>query len=102
MAKPAAEWTDARLDDLAASLAPVPGQVATLGATLHHLDRAVEELEPVPGQVAVLEFEVRRLADENRVLRSELVAMQRQLFQVAWGLVAAMIGAVAALLAPFL
>jgi prefoldin subunit 5 len=99
MAKSAAEWTDARLDDLAASLAAVPTQVAILGATVDHLDHAVLELETVPGQLAVLSAAVERLTDENRALRAELAATQRQLIQIAWGLVAAMIGAAAALLA---
>ena len=73
MAKPVTQWTDARLDDLAAALAPVPAEVAVLQAM------------------------VDRLSEDNRALRAELAAMERQLLQVAWGLVAALIGAAAAL-----
>jgi hypothetical protein len=39
------------------------------------------------------------LADENRALRAELAATQQQLLQIAWGLVAALLGAAAALIA---
>jgi hypothetical protein len=67
------EWSDARLNDLAATL------------------------EPVPTRVAALTEAVARLTDENRALRAELASMQRQLLQVAWGLVAALIAAAAAL-----
>jgi hypothetical protein len=42
---------------------------------------------------------VERLADENRALREELAATERQLLQIAWGLVAALVGASAALIA---
>jgi cell division protein FtsB len=78
MAKPVAQWTDARLDDLAAALAPVPAEVAALRASVDYL------------------------SDENRALRAELAAMERQLLQIAWGLAAALIGAAAALAAALL
>jgi hypothetical protein len=99
MAKPVAEWTDARLDDLAVALAPVPARVATLGATVEHL---TAELGALPVDVAVLTATVDRLGDENRMLRTELAATQRQLTQIAWGLVAALLGASAALAAALL
>ena len=78
MGKAVAEWTDGRLDDLADVLQPLPAQVAALGAI------------------------VDRLADENRVLRADLASTQRQLFQVAWGLVAALLGGVGALIAALI
>jgi hypothetical protein len=78
MAKAAAHWSDQRLDDLAAAL------------------------EPVPARVAVLEAIVERLVEENRVLRSELATTQRQLLQVAWLLVGAMVGGAGALLAALI
>jgi hypothetical protein len=78
MGKAVGEWTDGRLDDLAAALAPLPAQVAALAAI------------------------VERLADENRVLRADLATTQRQLFQVAWGLVAALLGGVGALIAALI
>jgi hypothetical protein len=78
LAKPVAQWTDARLDDLATMLVPVPAEVAALRASVEHL------------------------SDENRALRDELAATQRQLLQIAWGLVAALIAAGAALAAALL
>jgi hypothetical protein len=78
MGKAVGEWTDGRLDDLAAALAPLPTQVAALAAT------------------------VERLADENRVLRADLAATQRQLFQVAWALVAALLGGAGAVIAALI
>jgi hypothetical protein len=73
MAKAAEDWTDARLNDLAAALRPVPSQLAVLAAS------------------------VERLTDENRALRAQLAAMQLQLIQISWALVAALIGAAAAI-----
>jgi hypothetical protein len=78
MPKAVAHWSDQRLDDLAAAL------------------------EPVPARVAVLEAIVERLAEENRVLRAELATTQRQLLQVAWLLVGAMVGGAGALLAALI
>jgi hypothetical protein len=78
MAKAVAHWSDERLDDLAAAL------------------------EPVPARVAVLEALVDRLMEENRVLRTELATTQRQLLQVAWLLVGAMVGGAGALLAALI
>jgi hypothetical protein len=102
MAKPVAEWTDARLNDLAAALVPVPTQVAALSAAVQQLDHLAAQLDPMPSQLAVLTAAVDRLADENRVLRTELAATQRQLIQIAWGLVAALLGAAAALTATLI
>jgi outer membrane murein-binding lipoprotein Lpp len=78
MRKAAEHWTDARLDDLAAALAPLPAQVAVLTAT------------------------VDRLSEETRALRDELATTQRQLLQIAWGLVTALLGVAAALAAALL
>src|ERR671936_167972 len=91
------EWTDARLDHLAAALEPVPTQVAVLSAAVQRLESLTIALEALPAQVAVLSATVERLADENRGLRDELAATQRQLIQIGWGLVAAVLGAAAAL-----
>jgi hypothetical protein len=78
MAKAVAHWSDERLDDLAAAL------------------------EPLPARVAVLEAIVERLVEENRALRGELVTIQRQLLQVAWLLVGALLGGAGALLAALI
>lgn len=99
MGRAVTQWTDERLDDLADALEPVPVQVAVLDATVKHL---VVALEAVPAQLAVLAATVERLTDENHALRAELASTQRQLFQVAWGLVAALLGAAAAIIAAML
>jgi hypothetical protein len=99
MAAPVAEWNDARLNDLAATLEPVPARVAVLSTTVEYLDHLAAELQSVPVQLAVLTATVDRLADENRALRAELAATQLRLLQIAWGLVAALVGAIAALIA---
>ena len=99
MAKAVEEWTDGRLDDLADALEPVPAHVAVLDATVQHLAAAMES---APAQLAALTAIVERLADENRALRSDLATTQRQLFQIAWGLVAALLGGAGALLAALI
>jgi hypothetical protein len=96
MGRAVTQWTDERLDDLADALEPIPVQVAVLDATVERLAIA---LEPVPSQLAVLAATVERLTEENRALRAELSYTQRQLLQVAWGLVAALLGAAAAIIA---
>jgi outer membrane murein-binding lipoprotein Lpp len=99
MGKAVAQWTDRRLNDLAAAIEPLPARVAVLDARVDHLATA---LEPVPAQLAVLAATVERLADENRALRAELTTTQRQLLQIAWGLVAALLGGAGALLAALI
>jgi len=122
MGKTAVTWTDARLDDFADALAPLPADVAMLKATVNHWDHVAAALEPVPAELAMLKAHVNhwdhvaaalepmpaglavlaaaveRLAEENRALRAELAATQRQLLQIAWGLVAALVGAAAAVI----
>jgi hypothetical protein len=99
MAKAVGEWTDGRLNDLAAALEPVPAQVAVLDSTVEHLAATVE---PVPAQIAALAATVERLTDENRVLRAELATTQRMLFQVAWALLAAFLGGAGAIMAALI
>jgi hypothetical protein len=102
MGKMVEQWTDARLNGLAGALEPVPAQVAALSATVEHLHHVAVQLAPVPAQLAVLAATVERLTDENRALREELAAMERQLLQIAWMVVAALVSASAALIAALL
>ena len=99
MAKAVGKWTDGRLNDLAAALEPLPARVAVLEATVDQLGAAVE---PVPAQLAALAATVDRLADENRALRAELAMTQRELLQMAWVLVAALLGGVGAVVAALI
>jgi prefoldin subunit 5 len=74
-------WTDERLDDLAATLRPLPGELAELRAELARLTAAVEHL-----------------VEENRAIRADLSALQRQIAQIGWGLSAALVGVLVALI----
>ena len=85
--KAAPQWTDARLDDLAAALQDVPKQLAVLSASVTHFEDLAAETQPMRAQLAVLTTDIDLLAKENRALRTELAAMQLQLVQISWGLV---------------
>ena len=98
MSKAAVEWTDGRLNALAAALEPVPTQIAVLASSVAHVEHVAAQMEPRPGQLAVLTASVERLTEESRVLRAELAAAQRQLLQMTWGIAAALIGAAAAII----
>jgi uncharacterized protein YoxC len=82
-------WTDDRLDDLAASLEPLVTQVAVLSELVQDLRDDTRLLR-------------QDLTNETLALRQELAAAQRQLVQLAWGLVAALVGAVVAVLASLI
>jgi hypothetical protein len=93
MSKAAPEWTDARLNDLAAALHDVPQQLAVLNASVTHFEQLAADAEPMRAQLAALTVSLDHLAKENLTLRAELAAIQLQLVQISWGLVAALIGA---------
>ena len=65
MGKATANWTDSRLDQLAAAIEPMRAQVTVVDATVRHLDHVTATLEPVPAQLAVLAATVDRLADRT-------------------------------------
>jgi outer membrane murein-binding lipoprotein Lpp len=92
------EWTDARLNDLAVALEPVPLKVAALTEAVEHVEGIATTLQPLPAQVAVLSARLDRLADENAALREEIASTQRQLLQMAWGLATALLAAAGALI----
>ena len=102
MTKAAPEWTDARLNDLAAALHDVPQQLAVLSASVTHFEQLAGDTEPMRAQLAGLTVTVNHLANENRALRTELAAIQLQLVQISWGLVAALIGAGTAVVAALI
>jgi hypothetical protein len=82
-------WTDERLDDLATMVVGLPTKVAALGEAVEGLNEETRALRD-------------ELTGETRALREELAAAQRQLVQLAWGLVAVLIGAVVAVIAVVL
>ena len=98
MSRAVQDWSDARLNELAAAMQPVPSQIAALSEAVEHLDDVAATLGPLPSQVAALTATVQRLTDENRGLRDELAATQRLLLQVAWSLVATLVAASAAII----
>src|SRR4051794_104808 len=102
MTKAAPEWTDARLNDLAAALHDVPQQLAVLSASVTHFEQLAADTEPMRAQLATLTVSLDHLAKENHALRTELAAVQLQLVQISWGLAVALIGASTAVIAALL
>jgi hypothetical protein len=78
-------WTDERLDDFAAAMRPLPGQVAKLEAEVGQLR---DEMR----------FGLDRLSHETLGLRQDLSAFQRQLAQIGWTLSGALVAAMIALI----
>jgi hypothetical protein len=74
-------WTDERLDDLAATLRPIPAELARVAAELEKLNETVNHL-----------------IEDNREIRAELAALHRQIAQIGWGLSAALVGVLIALI----
>jgi hypothetical protein len=74
-------WTDERLDDLAATLRPLPTELARNTAAI---DRLVEEMSS--------------MRTDLHALRSDHSASQRQIAQIGWALSAALIGVIIALI----
>ena len=102
MTKAAPQWTDARLNDLAATLHDVPGEIAVLRASIGHLEQLAADTDPMRTQLAGLAVSLEHLARENRTLRTELAAVHLQLVQISWGLVVALLGASTAVIAALL
>jgi hypothetical protein len=78
-------WTDERLDDLAATLRPLPAQMAR---NTEAIERLTEEMRSM---------RVDNLAQFTS-LRADLSALQRQIAQIGWGLSAALVGTLIALI----
>jgi hypothetical protein len=86
-------WTDERLDDLAATLRPLPAEVARQAEAI---ERLTEDTQALGGEMRSLREE---LTGEMRALRADFSASQRQLAHIGWGLVFALIAAVTAIFA---
>jgi chromosome segregation ATPase len=74
-------WTDERLDDLAATLRPLPAQMA----------RNTEALERITD-------EMRSMREEMAAVRADLSASQRQIAQIGWAMASAVVGLLIALM----
>ena len=74
-------WTDERLDDLAATLRPLPAQMAR---NTEALERVTDELRAVRADITAL--------------RTDFSALQRQLAQIGWAMATALVGVLIALI----
>lgn len=74
-------WTDERLDDLAATLRPLPERMARVEERLEGIERRLDDL-----------------IEEMRLMRQDMSAMQRQFAQQGWAMSFALVGAVVALI----
>jgi chromosome segregation ATPase len=73
-------WTDERLDDLAATLRPLPAQMAR---NTEAIDRLTEEM--------------RSMRTDLAAFRSDFSALQRQIAQIGWAMATALVGVMIAL-----
>lgn len=73
-------WTDEHLDDLAATLRPLPAQLAR---NTEAIERLGEELHSMRADFGAM--------------RANFSAMQRQIAQIGWTLSAALVGVLVAL-----
>ena len=84
-------WTDERLDDLAATLRPLPAQMAR---NTEAIERLTEEMSSMRGETSSMRGDHRAdFAD----IRADLSALHRQIAQIGWGLSAALVGVLIAL-----
>ena len=92
-------WTDNRLDDLAATLRPLPQEVARIGGALEGLTGETrsmrEEMRSMREEMRSMRAEFR---EEMRSMREVQSAFQRQLAQIGWSLAGSLAVAVFALI----
>jgi hypothetical protein len=99
-------WTDERLDDLAATLRPLPAQVAR---NTEAIERLTLEMGSVRGEMGSIRSEMRALREDHRAdfaavrgdlgaLRTDLAASQRQIAQIGWAMATALVGLMIALI----
>jgi hypothetical protein len=81
-----------RLDDLAASLRPLPAQMAR---NTEAIDRLTEETRSIRADMFAMRGEFR---SEFSALRADLSASQRQIAQIGWALSTALVGVLIALI----
>jgi chromosome segregation ATPase len=113
-----AAWTDERLDTLAASLRPLPAEVAKVTEAVARLTEETRSLrrdltqetrslrhdliEETSSLRRDLTEETRSLRHDMTALRQDLSASQRQIAQIGWLLAFALLGAIAALVVALL
>jgi uncharacterized protein YlxW (UPF0749 family) len=82
---PSDQWTDERLDDLAATLRPLPEEVAKVAQAVEHLTSEIKGLRE-------------ESREDSKELRDNLAANQRLQLQLAVGMIFALVAAVTALI----
>jgi septal ring factor EnvC (AmiA/AmiB activator) len=92
-------WTDERLDDLAATLRPLPAQMAR---NTEAVERVTEELRSMRSEMAAMRADHRAdfaaLRDDLGAVRADLSASQRQIAQIGWAMSTALVGLMIALI----
>ena len=99
-------WTDSRLDDLAATLRPLPQEVARLGGIV---DGIAEETRSMREDMRSMREDMRSMREDMRSMRGEMLSMrqdqsafQRQLAQIGWSLAGALAAALFAVVLALL
>jgi hypothetical protein len=87
------------VDDLAATLRPLPAQMAR---NTEAIDRLTQEMGSIRGEMGSIRAEMRAMRDEHRAdfaaLRADLSASQRQIAQIGWAMSTALVGLMVALI----
>lgn len=94
-------WTDNRLDDLAATLRPLPQEVARIGGAVEGLTEETrsmrEDMRSMRADMRSMREDIRSVGDDMRSMREDQSAFQRQLAQIGWSLAGALAAAMFAL-----
>lgn len=79
-------WTDERLDDLAATLRPLPGEAAR---NTEAIERATEEMRFMRADLSTMRADL-------AAFRSDFSASQRQMAQIGWAMATSLVGVIIA------
>jgi lysozyme family protein len=80
-------WTDERLDDLAASLRPLPAQMA----------RNTEAIERITEDIRAMRGDMTAMRADMAALRSDFSSSQRQIAPIGWAMATAVVALLIAL-----
>jgi hypothetical protein len=80
-------WTDERLDDLAATLRPLPAQMA----------RNTEAIERITEDIRAMRGDMTAMRADMAALRSDFSSSQRQIAQIGWAMATAVVALLIAL-----
>ena len=74
------------MDDLAATLRPIPAELAR---NSEGIERLTQELQSIRGDMSAMRSDLRA---DLAAQRADLSALQRQIAQIGWALSAALVG----------